>query len=151
MITYQVIEDTFIELPLIRPALPELLVIIIEAGPVLSELLKAVFVNIWNAESDPSAISSATFTTTVIGQVSPDGYPKLHLYTRQVVIRPDTLPIPNGNRPSRKVYSHALRTSRNSSPLLQTLQFASSGILILALPKIIIKSLASCSNEKAGR
>lgn len=41
---YQVIEYTLVELPLQRSALPELLVVVVEAGPVLAELSQAVLI-----------------------------------------------------------------------------------------------------------
>jgi hypothetical protein len=43
---YQVIKDTFVELPFSWSALPQLLIVVIKASPVLSELFQAVFVHI---------------------------------------------------------------------------------------------------------
>ena len=36
--TYQVVEYAFVQLPLCGSALPELLIVVVETGPVLSEL-----------------------------------------------------------------------------------------------------------------
>lgn len=44
--TYQVVEHTLVQLPLIWSALPKLLVVVLQARPVLSELRKAVLIYI---------------------------------------------------------------------------------------------------------
>jgi hypothetical protein len=49
--TYQVVENTFIELPLCRSALPELLVIVVETGPVFAEFSEAVLIHVFDAVS----------------------------------------------------------------------------------------------------
>jgi len=46
---YKVVKDTFVELPFCRSALPQLLVIVVQAGPVLAELGQAVLVDIFNS------------------------------------------------------------------------------------------------------
>jgi hypothetical protein len=44
--TYQVVEYTLVERPLELPALPQLLVVVVEALPVLAELCQAVLVHV---------------------------------------------------------------------------------------------------------
>lgn len=46
---YQVIKDTFVKLPFLWTALPELLIVVIKATPMLAELSEAVFVDILNS------------------------------------------------------------------------------------------------------
>jgi len=48
--THQVVVDTFVKLPLSLPALPELMVIIIETLPVLAEFIQTVLVDIFDAK-----------------------------------------------------------------------------------------------------
>jgi hypothetical protein len=45
---YQVIKDAFIELPFSRSALPELLIVVIQACPVFSEFSEAVLIDIFD-------------------------------------------------------------------------------------------------------
>lgn len=44
--TYQVLVDTLVELPLGRSALPQLVVVVVKALPVLAELFEAALVDI---------------------------------------------------------------------------------------------------------
>lgn len=53
---YHVVKDTFVELPFCGSALPELLVIVVKAGPVFSEFCQAVLVHVL----DPVKSSSAS-------------------------------------------------------------------------------------------
>lgn len=46
--TYQVVEHALVQLPFVLAALPELVVVVVEALPVLAELVKAVLVDIVN-------------------------------------------------------------------------------------------------------
>lgn len=48
--TYQLVKDTFVQLPLRRPALPHLVIVVVEALPVRTELLQAVRVDILDAK-----------------------------------------------------------------------------------------------------
>lgn len=45
-LTYQVVKNTLVQRPLKLPALPELLVVVVEAFPVLAELGQAVLVDV---------------------------------------------------------------------------------------------------------
>jgi hypothetical protein len=45
-ITYQLVEDTLVEGPLLSSAVPELLVVVLQTLPVLAELLVAVCVDV---------------------------------------------------------------------------------------------------------
>ena len=45
-VTYQVVEHALVERPLKLPALPQLLVVVVEALPVLAELCQAVLVHV---------------------------------------------------------------------------------------------------------
>lgn len=47
--TYQVLVDTFVQLPLLRPALPQLLVVVLEALPMRAERLEAACVDVLDA------------------------------------------------------------------------------------------------------
>jgi hypothetical protein len=47
--TNQVVKDTLVERSLVSSALPELLVVVVQAWPVFSELLEAVFVDVAQA------------------------------------------------------------------------------------------------------
>lgn len=47
--TYQVIEDALVELPLSRAALPQLVISVVEALPVFAELGEAVGVDVLDA------------------------------------------------------------------------------------------------------
>jgi hypothetical protein len=47
-LTYQVVENTFIELPFRWSALPELLIVVVKASPVLAEFLQAVLINVFD-------------------------------------------------------------------------------------------------------
>lgn len=49
--TYQVVKDTLVELPFGLAALPQLVVVVVKALPVLAELLEAVLVDILDAVS----------------------------------------------------------------------------------------------------
>ncbi len=51
LFTYQVVVDALVELPLSRAALPELLIAVIQALPVLAELCQAVGVDVGDAVS----------------------------------------------------------------------------------------------------
>lgn len=61
--TYQVLVDTLVELPLILAALPQLVVVVVKALPVLAELVEAVLVDVLDdaggAPGDPSALLEA--------------------------------------------------------------------------------------------
>lgn len=45
-VVYQVVEDAFVQSPLIPAALPQLLVVVVEALPVAAELLQTVRVDV---------------------------------------------------------------------------------------------------------
>ena len=57
--TYKVVEYTLVQLPLCRSALPELLVVVVQALPMLTELLQTVLVNILDAEYLESVLVSS--------------------------------------------------------------------------------------------
>ena len=44
--TYNLLKHTFVELPLVRPALPVLVVVVVEALPVTTELFQAVRIDV---------------------------------------------------------------------------------------------------------
>jgi len=46
LLEFQVIENTFVELPFKWSALPELLIVVVEAGPVFAEFDEAVLVHV---------------------------------------------------------------------------------------------------------
>lgn len=63
MVTYQVIEDALVELPLSRAALPQLVISVVEALPVFAELGEAVGVDVldtvgWTGQRISTIISS---------------------------------------------------------------------------------------------
>lgn len=47
--TYQLVEHTLVQPPLLRPAVPELLVVVLEALPMATELVKALLVDVADA------------------------------------------------------------------------------------------------------
>ena len=49
---YQVVKDAFVEFPFGGPALPELLVVVLEAVPVLAEFDEAVLVYVFDARGE---------------------------------------------------------------------------------------------------
>jgi hypothetical protein len=53
--TYQVFEDTLVKLPLCRSTLPELLVVIVKAGPMLPEFRKTVLVDVFDSLQAPES------------------------------------------------------------------------------------------------
>jgi len=65
LLNFQVVEDTFVQLPFCRSALPELLVVVVQAGPVLSKFRQAVLVHVLNnafcASCNPSALLQAVY------------------------------------------------------------------------------------------
>lgn len=60
---FQVVENTFVQLPFSWSALPELLIVVVEASPVLAEFLQTMLVDIFNytprASCDPSPFFQA--------------------------------------------------------------------------------------------
>ena len=65
--TYKVVEYTLVQLPLCRSALPELLVVVVQALPMLTELLQTVLVNILDAEYLQSVLA---FVSSHISPIS---------------------------------------------------------------------------------
>lgn len=47
--TYQIVKYTFVKLPLGGSALPELLIVVVQACPVLSELLQTVLIYVFKS------------------------------------------------------------------------------------------------------
>lgn len=43
---YQVVKDTFVKLPFLGSALPELLIVVVKAGPVLAKLRETMLVHV---------------------------------------------------------------------------------------------------------
>ena len=54
--SYQVVKDTFVKLELVGPALPELLVVVIKAGPVFTEFGEAVCVDVFEPVGEMSVL-----------------------------------------------------------------------------------------------
>lgn len=51
--THQILKDAFVQLPLFWPALPQLLVVVVEALPMRTERLQAALVDVVNAAHFP--------------------------------------------------------------------------------------------------
>ena len=58
--TYQVVEHTLVQRPLPLPALPQLLVAVVQAFPVLAELSQAVLVDV--LQPDPQSEKAPDFS-----------------------------------------------------------------------------------------
>lgn len=50
MRSYQLVKHALVQLPLFRPAIPELLVVALQALPMSTELLEAVLVDVLDSE-----------------------------------------------------------------------------------------------------
>jgi hypothetical protein len=54
--TYKVVKDAFVQIELVGPALPQLLVVVVQAGPVFAELVQAVLVDVGDAAEESVSI-----------------------------------------------------------------------------------------------
>ena len=121
-VTYQVVEHALVERPLELPALPQLLVVVVEALPVLAELGQAVLVH-------------------VIQPIVPvrTHSPRPQIPTAILLCSPSSL----------RVYVHAGCASCDLATLPQAVQLSPTVRLGLALHVVIVVRLAAGSNEEA--
>jgi len=145
--SHQVVKDTFVQLPLSWSALPELLVVVIQAGPVLAEFCKAVFVYVFYTVQHRNVSSELCNTQSFLPR-------KHHLATSASSIAPHPQHPPHGRRfldfDRARENLHALCTSCNPSALLQAVHLCPTWLLSLALHKVIVIWPASCTNKKTG-
>lgn len=120
--TYQVVENALVQGPLELPALPELLVVVVEALPVLAELGQAVLVDV----------------------VQPGCQVRCIVRTR---LSYNCISCPLSSIP--RVYVHAGCASCDLATLPQAVQLSPSARLGLALHVVIVVRLAARSNEEA--
>jgi hypothetical protein len=154
---YQLIEDTFVELPFLLSALPELLIVVVEAGPVFTKFCKAVCVYVFDpvthekvSERSPKN-SRALFPSiprTVFLRVR--SFPAVcHAHSSVACILVSNTPQEIAT--ISKQHLHALRASCDPPSLFQTFNLALPRTLVLALHEVIIVRLASYPNEEACR
>jgi hypothetical protein len=120
--TYQVVKHTLVQRPLPFPALPELLVAVVQALPVLAELGQAVLVDV----------------------LQPD-----FLSQKKLVIPPISLSYFLHLLSDSGAYVHAGCASCDLATLPQAVQLSPSVRLRLALHVVIVVGLAARSNEEA--
>lgn len=133
-VTYQVVKDTLVELPLSRAALPQLVVAVVEALPVLAELSQAVGVDIL----DTIVSSLVTVLIEMLIWRCREAMPVAH-----------ALP-PNAN--SWCIANvHTLGAAGNAAALLHAVKLAAAGVLGLALHVVVVVFAASCADEERCR
>lgn len=123
--TYNLLKDTLVQLPLGRPALPELLVVVVEALPVLAELLEAGLVDVVETAKQ----SNGSAHTARLDGASGD--------------REELAGVPRGVR-----NIHASCAAGDSPALLQALELALAGVLGLALHVVIVVVAAAGADEE---
>lgn len=120
--SYQVVENALVQRPLELPALPELLVVVVEAFPVLAELCQAVLVHVVQSVI---LVRNDSFSCTNSGSILPMSLQSSGLYV------------------------HAGCASCDLATLPQAVQLSPSVRLRLALHVVIVVGLAAGSNEEA--
>lgn len=143
--THQIIVNAFVQFPLVVTALPHLLVVVLQAFPVGSELFKTVCVDI--LDTAPCHVSARGHILYPIPRIANrrsvaglraslrHSDHRLHVEIRERGFY-------------KKLYAHAPRTSCHPPALLQTLDFALARVLGLALHEIIVIVLAPRANEE---
>jgi hypothetical protein len=121
-LTYQVVKHALVERPLELPALPQLLVVVIEALPVLAELCQAVLVHVVQSVLPVKNTFRSRRSSGSNFCISPS---------------------------SPRVYVHAGCASCDLATLPQAVQLSPSVRLGLALHIVIVVGLAAGSNEEA--
>lgn len=120
--THQVIKDTLVEPPLKGAALPQLVVVVVEALPVVGELLKAVLVDVLDTVCP--ALSACPVEQSELCRAS---YISMGLFADFNV--------------------HAGSAASNTAALLQALELAAAGVLVLALHVVIVIVAAASADE----
>jgi len=120
--TYQVVEHTLVQRPLKLPALPQLLVVVVEALPVLAELCQAVLVHV---VQPVASVRKRSCSRKASCSDSPIFFSILWMYV------------------------HAGCASCDLATLPQAIQLSPSIRLGLALHVVIVVGLAAGSNEEA--
>jgi hypothetical protein len=155
--SYQIVENTFVKDPFLRSALPELLITVVEALPVLAELLQTVLVDVFNSVRGYRV--STRFSGSSECPFQPMG----------LFVKPRAFPTDFPTHPCCEIFTHgfqlqkitsriksrhnlhALGTSSNPSALLQAVCLTLPCALVLTLHEIVIVRLAPCSNEETCR
>ena len=128
--TYQVVKHALIELLLNFPALPQLVIVIVQARPVLLEALRTGFVQV--CYPDVPAISSLVYSSsdTILGSELSQAASSRRWYKSPLA-----------------VYSHAGRAPRHLAPLAQASVLARAVRLLLALHEVVIVRPAPRADE----
>jgi len=121
-LTYQVVEHTLVQRPLELPALPQLLVVVVETLPVLAELCQAVLVHV---VQPVVRVRNNSCSRNIFDSI------------RRMLSS------------SFRVYVHAGCASCDLATLPQAVQLSPSVRLGLALHVVIVVGLAAGSNEEA--
>ena len=137
--TYQVLVDALVQLPLLGPALPELLVPVLKARPVPPELLQAVRVDVL----EPVHLVSLSH-----GSFSPHSIAGVICLPCELSLHPSYTRKPRVEMGNRNV--HAGRAPRHPPPLLQALDLAAAAGLRLALHVVIVVVAAPRADEEGG-
>jgi hypothetical protein len=134
--TYQVIENTLVQLPLGLTALPQLLVVVLKTLPVLAELFQAVLVDVL----DPVQVQAVSHCAA-LGYGLPGVFQEtwIPMSEQQVLWDP-------GVRWNRDL--HTGGASRHTAAFLQALGLALAGVLVLALHEVIVVGAASGTDEE---
>lgn len=131
--TYHVLVNALVELPLSRAALPELLVAVVEAFPVLAELSEAVCVDVLDARSVSVTTQNDSHWSNWRRNKS-----------RHACLAEKACSNVN-------IYVHARGAASDTTALLQAIHLAVAWLLGLALHVVIVVVAASGADEERRR
>lgn len=151
-ITYQIVKHALVQRPLPPPTLPELLVVVVQALPVLAELVEAGLVNVFEAvRMGISTMHSRSKFSTESRASARTATADWH--NLLPASRPRT-PHPPRKRTNRLGGAfqnlHATRTPRDLPSFSQAIHLALAVALVLAVHVVVIVGLAAGADEVTG-